>query len=100
MQNSITKRVSSKLEIYAKFLTEKSELIGWEITQNSIVLYRRVLFGHADFGIGVLYLWDLLYRIATKKGLTTITVNFELQEISLRIAREDYDLLNNVTYHL
>ncbi len=88
------------LESYAKFLMEKSELIGWDITNNSIALYPRVMFGYADFGVGLIYLWDLLYRILTKKRLTTININFEVQEISLRIAREDYDLLNNVTYHL
>ncbi|MFX0197175.1 MAG: hypothetical protein ACFFCW_13710, partial [Candidatus Hodarchaeota archaeon] len=88
------------LESYAKFLMEKSELIGWDITNNSIALYPRVMFGYADFGVGLIYLWDLFYRILTKKRLTTININFEVQEISLRIAREDYDLLNNVTYHL
>ncbi|MFQ6123749.1 MAG: hypothetical protein ACE5R6_03970 [Candidatus Heimdallarchaeota archaeon] len=90
----------AKLESYAKFLTEKSELIGWDITNNSIVLYPRVMFGYADFGVGLIYLWDLLYRIVTKKRLTAINFNFEVQEISLRIAREDYNLLNNVTYHI
>ena len=93
-------KYQAKLESYAKFLTEKSELIGWDIENNSISLYPRVMFGYADYGVGLIYLWDLLYRIVTKKRLTTIKVNFEVQEISLRIAREDYDLLNNVTYHL
>lgn len=88
------------LERYAKFLTEKSELIGWERTPNSMILYPRVLFGYADYGMGILYLWKLFYRLITKKRLTMITVNLEVEELALRITREDYALLNNVTYHL
>ncbi|MHA2297049.1 MAG: hypothetical protein ACXAEU_17470 [Candidatus Hodarchaeales archaeon] len=90
----------SKMEEYARFLTERSELIGWDIDENSAILYPRVLMGRHDFGLGIRYLWDLLIRIYKKKELTTISISFESREISIRIAREDYDLLSEVTYHL
>jgi hypothetical protein len=85
---------------YSKFLAEKSELIGWEIRDGQAVLYPRVLLGQADFGVGIRYLWDLWFRIYRKKGLTAITIDYNLEEISLSIAREDYEWLGNVTYHL
>jgi hypothetical protein len=88
------------MEEYARFLTERSELIGWDIDENSAILYPRVLMGRHDFGLGIRYLWDLLIRIYKKKELTTISISFESREISIRIAREDYDLLSEVTYHL
>ncbi|MHA2073654.1 MAG: hypothetical protein ACXACU_01215 [Candidatus Hodarchaeales archaeon] len=89
-----------KTREYAQFLVRKSELIGWDINDEDIVLYPRVLLGHADFGIGIKYLWELLVRLYRKKGLTSITIDFRLEEITLSIAREDYEWLGNVTYHL
>ena len=56
--------------------------------------------GNPDLGLGVKYLWDLLLKIIKKDGLTTVTVNYNSQELSLRIAKQDYELLNDVTYHL
>jgi hypothetical protein len=90
----------SKMERYTRFLVEKSELIGWDIKDGQVVLYPRVLLGHADFGVGLRYLWELWIRIYRKKGLTAITIDYNLVEISLSIAREDYKWLGNVTYHL
>lgn len=90
----------SKMLRYTRFLLEKSELIGWDISDGQVVLYPRVLLGHADFGVGLRYLWDLWIRIYRKKGLTAITMDYNLKEISLSIAREDYKWLGNVTYHL
>ncbi|MHA1995141.1 MAG: hypothetical protein ACW97Z_11410 [Candidatus Hodarchaeales archaeon] len=89
-----------KMEEYAKFLADRSELIGWSINDEEIVLYPRVLLGHADFGMGIRYLWELWFRIYRKKGLTSITIDYNTEEISLGIAREDYEWLGNVTYHL
>ncbi|MFW9992955.1 MAG: hypothetical protein ACFFD4_13010 [Candidatus Odinarchaeota archaeon] len=90
----------SKMKDYTRFLVERSDLIGWDIDEKSAVLYPRVLMGNPEFGLGLGHLWDLLIRIYKKKGLTTIVVNFSSQEISIRIAREDYELLSDVTYHL
>ena len=92
--------ILTKLVSYAKFLTERSELIGWEQTSKSIKLYPRVLFGYTEFGVGLVYPWTLLHRIITKKHLTTIQINVENLEVALQITREDYSILNNVTYHL
>jgi len=90
----------SGMERYARFLVGKNELIGWDFEDEEVVLYPRVLLGHADFGTGIKYLWDLWLRIYRKKGLTAITIDYKLKEISLNIAREDYEWLGNVTYHL
>ncbi|MHA2224815.1 MAG: hypothetical protein ACXAC8_06405 [Candidatus Hodarchaeales archaeon] len=91
---------TSKFESYARFLTEKREVIGWNISENSVTLYPRVLLGEADYGLGLFYLWNLLIKVIKKKGLTSITINYNSQELSLKIAKEDYNLLNDVTYHL
>lgn len=88
------------MERYTRFLVEKNELIGWNINNGQIILYPRVLLGYADIGIGLKYLWDLWIRIYRKKGLTTVTINYTLEEISLSIARDDYKWLGNVTYYL
>ncbi|MFX0085821.1 MAG: hypothetical protein ACFFAU_09110 [Candidatus Hodarchaeota archaeon] len=90
----------SKMKNYAKFLAEKSELIGFDIFETTIKLYPRVLMGYRSYGFGIRYTWDIFLKVIKKKGLTSIAVNFTEQEISLRIAKEDYDLLNDVTYHL
>ncbi|MFW9930668.1 MAG: hypothetical protein ACFFD1_14865 [Candidatus Thorarchaeota archaeon] len=90
----------SNMDKYAHFLVEKSELIGWDIKEGEIILYPRVLLGQADFGLGIKYLWDLLIRIYHKKRLTAIRINYKMEEISISIAREDYEWLGNVTYHL
>ena len=89
-----------KFTEYALFLISKNELIDWEIREEKVMLYPRVLLGHADFGIGIKYLWDLLIRILKKERLTKVIIDWRLKEISLSIAREDYDWLGNVTYHL
>ncbi|MHA1989919.1 MAG: hypothetical protein ACW981_07620 [Candidatus Hodarchaeales archaeon] len=90
----------TRINDYIHFLSEKNELFGWDFKDNTIILYPRVLMGNFDLGLGIKYLWDLLYKIIRKNGLTTITINYSLQELSLRIAKEDYNLLNDVTYHL
>jgi len=49
--------------------------------------------------LGLWYLWDLFNRVLKKKELTTVIVNFSNPEISLRVAKQDYELLSEVTYH-
>ncbi|MFX1283388.1 MAG: hypothetical protein ACFFB5_07025 [Promethearchaeota archaeon] len=97
--SSLTK-FESKILGYIHFLTERSELIGWEIRENSVTLYPRMLMGNPDLGLGIKYLWVLFFKIIKKDGLTAITINYNSQELSLRIAKQDYDILNDVTYHL
>lgn len=87
------------LREYALFLTEKSELIGWDISGNQIILYPRVLLGKYSPGVGLTFLWRLMFRIL-KKNLTYIRIDFDSLEISLKVAEEDYQLLSDVTYHL
>ncbi len=93
-------KFKSKVQEYIHFLTERSELIGWEIRENLVTLYPRMLMGNPNLGLGIKYLWVLFFKIIKKDGLTTITINYNSQELSLRIAKQDYDLLNDVTYHL
>ncbi|MFX1507895.1 MAG: hypothetical protein ACFFDC_17550 [Promethearchaeota archaeon] len=88
-----------RIREYALFLTERSELIGWDISGNQIFLYPRVLLGKYSPGVGLTFLWRLMIRVL-KKNLTYIRVDFDSQEISLKVAEEDYQLLNDVTYHL
>jgi hypothetical protein len=88
-----------KLREYALFLTERSELIGWDILGNQIILYPRVLLGKYSPGVGLTFLWRLMVRVF-KKNLTYIRIDFDSQEISLKVAEEDYQLLSDVTYHL
>ncbi len=97
--SSLTK-FKSQIQEYIHFLTERSELICWEIRENSVTLYPRMLMGNPDLGLGIKYLWVLFYKIIKKDGLTTVTINYNSQELSLRIAKQDYDLLNDVTYYL
>ncbi|MFX0211727.1 MAG: hypothetical protein ACFFDT_37470 [Candidatus Hodarchaeota archaeon] len=97
--SSVTK-FKSQIREYIHFLTERSELIGWDIRDSSVTLYPRMLMGNPDLGLGIKYLWVLFFKIIKKEGLTTITINYNSQELSLRIAKQDYDLLNEVTYHL
>jgi hypothetical protein len=87
------------LREYALFLTERSELIGWDISGNQIILYPRVLLGKYSPGVGLTFLWRLMVRVL-KKNLTYIRIDFDSQEISLKVAEEDYQLLSDVTYHL
>ncbi|UCG00933.1 MAG: hypothetical protein JSW11_15115 [Candidatus Heimdallarchaeota archaeon] len=94
-----TEFMKDKIREYASFLTEKSELIGWDISENQIVLYPRVLLGKYSPGIGLTFLWRLMIRVL-KKNLTYIRIDFDSQEISLKVAEEDYHLLSDVTYHL
>ncbi|MFW9902725.1 MAG: hypothetical protein ACFFFH_00215 [Candidatus Thorarchaeota archaeon] len=88
-----------KFREYALFLTERSELIGWDISGNQIILYPRVLLGKYSPGVGLTFLWRLMVRIF-KKNLTYVRIDFDSQEISLKVAKEDYQLLSDVTYHL
>ncbi|MFX0181474.1 MAG: hypothetical protein ACFE95_00230 [Candidatus Hodarchaeota archaeon] len=90
----------SKIIQYVQFLTNKNELIGWKIEENRAILYPRVLIGQYNFGLGIWYLWNLLIKVIKKKGLTSITLNFSSQELSLKISKEDYNILSDVTYHL
>ncbi len=91
--------VKDKMLEYALFLTERSELIGWDVSENQIVLYPRVLLGKYSPGIGLTFLWRLMFRVL-KKNLTYLRLDFDSQEISLKVAEEDYHLLSEVTYHL
>jgi hypothetical protein len=88
-----------KMREYSLFLTERSELIGWNVSQNQIFLYPRVLLGKYSPGVGLTYLWRLMFRVL-QKNLTYIRIDFDSQEISLKVVEEDYQLLSEVTYHL
>ncbi|MFX1516057.1 MAG: hypothetical protein ACFFC6_07105 [Promethearchaeota archaeon] len=90
---------NTKIREYALFLTERSELIGWDVSQDQIFLYPRVLLGKYSPGVGLTYLWRLMIRVF-RKDLTYIRIDFDSQEISLKVAEEDYQLLSEVTYHL
>ncbi|MFX0123841.1 MAG: hypothetical protein ACFFAE_09405 [Candidatus Hodarchaeota archaeon] len=93
------KAIQDRMREYALFLTERSELIGWDISETQMILYPRVLLGKYSPGIGLTFLWRLMFRILQKK-LTYIRIDFDSQEISLKVAEEDYHLLSEVTYHL
>jgi hypothetical protein len=88
------------LNNYIQFLIERSELIDSEVRKEKVILYPRVLLGHTDFGVGIKYLWSLWLKIYHRRGLTTITIDYSSEEISLTVAREDYEWLGNVTYHI
>ncbi|MFX0050014.1 MAG: hypothetical protein ACFE8U_01855 [Candidatus Hermodarchaeota archaeon] len=90
----------SKIKDYAIFLTERSDLIGWECKTNIIRLYPRVLIGNPNMGLGIRYLWEVFAKVMRKKDLTYISINYETKELALSVSRQDYDLLNDVTYHL
>ncbi|MHA2247935.1 MAG: hypothetical protein ACXADY_23515 [Candidatus Hodarchaeales archaeon] len=96
---SSQEKFHAKLKEYAIFLTEKSELIGWDCKNTAITLYPRVLIGNPDLGLGIRYLWDILVKVLRKRDLTYISINYISGEISLSISRQDYALLNNVTFH-
>jgi hypothetical protein len=90
----------SKMKDYSKFLMEKSELISSDEFEDSIIFYPRVLMGYNKYGFGIRYMWRIFLKIIEKRDLTSITVNFTTNEISLKIIREDYEILNDVTFHL
>jgi len=89
-----------KIKDYASFLTERSELVGWDFENNVIKLFPRVLIGKLDLGLGITYLWGILIKMIRKVELTYVSINYDIKEISLRINRDDYNLLHEVTFHL
>lgn len=56
--------------------------------------------GYKNYGLGIRYMWEIFLKVIQKKKLTSITINFIEKEISLKVRKEDYNLLNDVTYHL
>lgn len=91
-----------KIKNYVRFLANNGELIGWEVDEITAVLYPRVLMGLSNlpFPYDVRSLYQLLIRVYTKKDLTAVTINFDTEEVSLHINRDDYNELGDVTYHI
>ena len=85
---------------YIKFLSSKNEIIGWKFDSETIRLYPRVLMGEVNMGLGIRYIWSSLFKILRKKGLTSIIIDYKQKELSIKIAEQDYELLNDVTYHI
>ncbi|WP_455143262.1 hypothetical protein [Candidatus Hodarchaeum mangrovi] len=94
------KHFKEKIKDYASFLTERSELVGWDSEKDVIKLYPRVLIGKPDLGLGITYLWSILKKMIRKVELTYVSINYDKKEISLRINKDDYNLLHDVTFHL
>ena len=84
----------------ASDLTERGDLIGWDIQNNIIKLYPRILLANPNLGLGLRYLWDMLVKIVRKKDLTYLSINYDRKELSLSISYQDYALLDDVTFHL
>jgi len=84
---------------YCQFLLARSELIDYSIASGRVTLYPRVLMGSAKVGLGLRYIWRLFFNVWGRQGLTKIICDYNTEELILHIARADYDLLNEVTYH-
>ena len=85
---------------YIQFLAKQGEVIGWKRKENSITYFPRVLINYPK---GILNLFSstrLLKQIFFMEDLTSISINLSADEISLFIKLDDYELLNNVTFHL
>ena len=89
-----------KIFDYIKFLKKKGELIGWRLEDKKIILYPRVLLNKYAYYLRIDALYRLLIRIYRQQGLTAISIDYKAEEISITIAKEDYDELADVTYHL
>ena len=91
-----------KIESYVRFLNHNGALIGWKIHETTAVLNPRVLTSlpNLPFPFDIRSLYQLLIRVYTKKDLTTVTINFATEEVSLHINRDDYNELGDVTYHI
>ncbi|MFW9856301.1 MAG: hypothetical protein ACFFFG_14710 [Candidatus Thorarchaeota archaeon] len=90
----------SSMENYAKFLAKKGEIIGWDINERIATLYPRVLMNPPFVLLDIRFLYRLLFRVYRKQRLTAITINHTDREMSLYIARDDYEVLNDVTFHV
>jgi hypothetical protein len=84
----------------ASNLTERGDLIGWDIQNNIIKLYPRILLANPNLGLGLRYLWDMLVKIIRKKDLTSLSINYDRKELFLSISYQDYALLDDVIFHL
>jgi hypothetical protein len=90
-----------QLEKYARFLGKKGELIDWDIKDTSVTLYPRFLIRTPNFLWEFRLFYQFLYRLLTRRNLTTIEIIFSAPQISIRVSAEDYDLLSReVTFHL
>ncbi len=90
-----------QLENYARFLGKKGELIDWDIKDTSVTLYPRFLIRTPNFLWDFRLFYQFLYRLLTRRNLTTIEIIFSAPQISIRVSAEDYDLLSrDVTFHL
>ncbi|MFW9780152.1 MAG: hypothetical protein ACFFE8_14990 [Candidatus Heimdallarchaeota archaeon] len=90
----------SSMENYAKFLAKEGEIIGWDINERIATLYPRVLMNPPFVLLDIRFLYRLFYRVYRRYRLTAITINRKEKEMSLYIARDDYEVLNDVTFHI
>ena len=89
-----------KILEYIHFLAKRGELIGWKFEDKKTILYPRVLMNKYTYYLRIRTLYQLLMRMYTQQNLTAIIINYETEELSIKIMKEDYDELAEVNYYL
>ena len=97
---STKEEFSREISEYLHFLANKGELFGWKSNDSSFRIYPRGLTPR-NFNISSPYsLYRFFYRLITFTGLTYLNIDWESQEISIHIAKDDYVNLMDVTFHM
>ena len=89
-----------ELEKYAKFLSKKGDLIGFSIHEKKISLYLRTTFLQRSEITKVSLFLRKFIQVVRKRNLSVITMDVNTKEMSIKLNKLDYNVLDNRTYHL
>ncbi len=93
--------LDDKIILFVKFLSMNGDLVGYEnnTKSNKIYLYLRTAFFQRSSIINPYGLYKKITKILRNKGLTTITFDLQTLEMSIKVSKDDYTGLDNITYH-
>ena len=111
-ENTNKSFMTEKTVKFGKFLAKKGDLIGYDFTEESnnqtkVKFYLRTgLLQKLDTNFIFNIFWNpfkflkKIYNVLLKKDLTCITFDFTTNEMSFKLNKFDYEIMDNVTYHL
>ena len=85
---------------YAHFLSQKGDLLAYEIKENKLLLFLRTSFLRRSELTQITLFYKKVFQVIRKKNLSIVTIDLNINQINIKLNKLDYDTLDNVTYTL
>ena len=90
--------LKKKIKEFVFSLASHGDLLGYDFTENKIILYLRTTLIQRLELRDPFKLFKKMNQILKKKNLTMITIDTNNWEINFKLNKYDYDIYDNITY--